>query len=1411
MLSRINWNRFKIKNEDYRKAFEELSYFLFCRKFSISEGIRADYNQTGLETYPIFNPRDKEWVGFQAKFFDNKLSDRSSIDQIKKSIKNAKKNYKHLDRIIIYTHQKFGSKNPVYKGEIEKEGGKIKIDWILDDNFKVLLFSNLDLAQLYFDIGDELGFIKACSDPKILTFLQSSEYIELPFINLETEKREDITKKILKVKQKNFLITGHPGAGKSYFVYKLFQVFSGLDKNNLKDVKKVLQKNKAVPMLINLKNCAFETIENVIRNRQNDYKVRTGNLKFIYLLDGLDELNTEKADNVLSYLYELEKDNNTKKIIISCRSGNLNKVKVKTYFKDIAEYKIDNLTKEHLDKYFAGKNTAHKSKLLAKLMSKNQGLLAEVKDILLIKLLWDTIETLNENSTILDLLDKKIKLLINEPQYRKNIEELNLLNPKENKIIELNKDISFHFQKRFQFRFSQKEIQKLILTKYPRIDYNAANTILNYIATLFFDGYSSLSPDEPDNTTFVYQHRRYQDFFFIQYLAKVYEENPKVLREFNVLSNRDFFENLFLYYMRNEYKKNRDLPGIIELNLIEVYLGNRNDFGADDPYYQNSSEFIPSLAIQDELVLQELLADESLAIKEKISLNLNEVKNKFSAWEKEKDNYRLNDYLKGVWSGGISFLLENIVIFWSFDKQKAANELRKILNEIIELFKKYKFRGNLKKDEQLDDPFWKRWEDYLYLLIVIKKEKPNDIFTNLVRGNYKNFEGNENKWATDESGKEKLVKSFLRVCINSKQKSFPEIIENLDDDELLMLLDILVSEKNLPLLIRDRGISQKVKSKITNITARNIRLLFCKAIFNIKITKEDKKFLEDTLKTLRDKRQVDWHMYKTHVEYAIVSYVLGQNSFTEYLKPQKGHPFKYYNELGLYAALFKDFVELLKNKKKIEAIARDYIRFINFYTEGVYNGKYLITDISFLWAQIFVSSTIEQQTLLNIKRRLITEENNINPSSFYLKVQNLDQKLFAKLINRSELQSFENRLNNWDDDFPSYVNYCFNLASFFANIDEQKAIAYIAQGINTGMVRHGWHKDIIVSYLLVDALEILWRNNWNSKSKLIEISKKVFRLTTRVSQITDGDHTWRGPYNVIDIVSQYDTDLAIELKNELQNNKRGRNISNSALSSILIGKIKVGLPFEEIEESMKEYNKDYRYDSKPDPDYYEQKFKTYLAVAQSDFYTKEERKKAFESAYQQVEEMKKQELDYFLRDIDFKEIKQDFVKLCEKYNKKVNVTFDEKEEYRQKTKISEADFIKELKKAKTKQKIAGLYKKLNNYNNGIVLANPESWKVLIEKTYSVNKNIKPFIELLKKNSFPHTDWFTSNSKYFHFGLGAALENINTKEEIISYLFDKTTGYGGFVNVMKSYEVVGNREMCMNLFRRYLRFCDFLVN
>lgn len=1412
-MHKISWDKFKVKNEDYRKSFEELSYFLFCRRHKRSAGIFRYHNQTGIETEPVKIKR--KLIGFQSKWFDSVIDK----EKINSSITRAKRKNPKLNKIVFYINQEFTEstgrkkKDSQLKIDIEShaKSENIDIEWVVLSNFEIILNqpSNLDLAQLYFDFSDEFGFIKAFSNPEILTFLQSSEYIELPFLNLKTQKIEDITKRILKLKQKTFLLSGHPGAGKSISMYRIFQILSGLDKTNIADSKKVFQSNKAIPMLVNLKSCAFETIENVIRERQKDYGLRNNKLNFIYLLDGLDELSSDKADQVLSYLCELEKSEKTLKIVISCRSGNLNRVKVKTYFKDISEYKIHDLTEDHINKYFLGKNEINKRNQLDKLIRKNKTLCCEIKDILLVKLLWDTIESLDEHSTILDLLDKKIELLVNEPQYKKNIDELNLLNPKEDKIIELNREISFKFQKRFQFRLAQKDIQQIILSNYPRIDYKAANEILNYIANLFFDGLPSPS-DGPDSTTFVYQHRRYQDYFFIQYLASIYEENPKILRELSVLSNRDFLENLLLPYLRAKYKKERNLPGIIELNLIDVYLGNRNDYGADDPYYQNSSEFIPAIAIQNTTVLEGLLSDESLAIKKKISIDLDEVKSKFIQWDKDKESWRLKEYLIGIWNGGISFLIENIVIFLRFGKKEETNEFREAFREILKLYDKYKFKENLKDKEsdRLNDPFWARWEDHLYLKIVLSKEKPKDILTNLIRANYKSFDRSKQMIGSQEEGIDKLVKSFFRAVIKANNKYLQDIISELDEEEILMLLDVLVSERNLPILIKNKNISNKLKTKISDIRVNDIKLIFCKKIFDLTISEDDRKYVEQTFKDLREKRPVDWHMYKTQEDYSVASYILDKISFEEYSKPQEGHPFRYYDELGLYSALYRAYIELLTNGRTLETIARDFIRYINFYYETA-GGKYLTVDMSFLWAIIFANSKEKLDKLRNVKNSLIKKENNLVPISFYFNLQNVDEKLFVKLISRTELQEFEQYLDTWDDDAPSYVNHCFKLASFFAQTDEQKAITYIAKGINEGMVRHGWHKDIIVSHFLIDALEILWRNNWLSRGELRTQSGKVYDLTKKVKQITDGDHTSRGPYTLLDMVSRYDLDFAIELKADTDKNYSERRYSsNVTLSSILRGKISRGYPMEEIEEEINHYRKDYRYDGKTDPDYYEHKFEIYLAISQSDFYSNEERKKAFENAYQQVEEMRKEGLDYYLSDLDYKNSKKVFIKLCKKYGKKVNVKFEKKEEYKTEYKLSEKQFIKELKKARTRQKMAVLLKQVNDK---VKLVNPKSWNLLVEKTYQIYKNINPFIELLRENSFPHTDWFRTNSQYFHFGLASALSNVNTREEAMNYLFDKTTGHGGFINVMKSYEVIGERDICIKLFRRFIRICDFLVN
>ena len=524
---------------------------MFCRNFKLKEGIRVDYNQVGIETYPI-EDKNQKLVGFQSKFFENKLSEASSINQIIHSIQKAKNSYKNLNRIIIFTHQSFGSKNPKYKVKIEKVAKPVKIEWFLDSNFKSILFlpSNLDLAQLYFGLCDDISFIKNSVNKEILTFLQSSLYLELP---VNDDKKKCISNLELDIRQsKNsiFLITGNPGSGKSILMHKLLEILGALDQSTERNMIKQLTRQGAVPSLVNLKNCTTDSLENILRGRQDDCKIRTNNLKFIYLFDGLDELSEHKADSVLSYISELKQNNNTHKIIISCRSGNLNKVKAITYFNDIVEYNIADLELSFVDKYFTAKSNVNKVTKLQEIKSSNPNILMEIKDILLINLLWDTIDELNEKSIITDLLEMKINMLINDPKHKKNIEGLNLLNPKNEVIISLNQDISFEFQKNYQYRFSQKRLQEIILNKFPRLDYQSVNIIINYIADLFFD--IDYSKDDKVQS-YVYQHRRYQEFFFAQKLKILYEKNPKILRKKNILSNHDFFENVFLIYLRKKY------------------------------------------------------------------------------------------------------------------------------------------------------------------------------------------------------------------------------------------------------------------------------------------------------------------------------------------------------------------------------------------------------------------------------------------------------------------------------------------------------------------------------------------------------------------------------------------------------------------------------------------------------------------------------------------------------------------------------------------------------------------------------------------------------------------------------------------------------------------------------------------
>ena len=100
-----NWDNFKAKfNENPQTNFEWFCYSLFCQEFKIPTGIFRYKNQSGIETNPITT--EDEVIGWQAKFYDTKLSDNKAdlIGMIEKS----KKAYSSLTKIIFYTNQEWG-------------------------------------------------------------------------------------------------------------------------------------------------------------------------------------------------------------------------------------------------------------------------------------------------------------------------------------------------------------------------------------------------------------------------------------------------------------------------------------------------------------------------------------------------------------------------------------------------------------------------------------------------------------------------------------------------------------------------------------------------------------------------------------------------------------------------------------------------------------------------------------------------------------------------------------------------------------------------------------------------------------------------------------------------------------------------------------------------------------------------------------------------------------------------------------------------------------------------------------------------------------------------------------------------------------------------------------------------------
>lgn len=893
-MYKIDWNIFKVKNDNSTRSFEDLCYHLFCRMHKFPEGIKADFNQAGLETFPQKSNVNHKIVGFQSKFFEH----TTDYKQIKSSVVKAIGLYENdLDEITIYinTDSKISSSSGKQIEQIADQK-KVKIKWFTKDQFKIALNepSNLDLAQLYFGVGDEYGFIKNNITLNDSNFLQSNQLLELPILNLLDNKKQDI-----KIVEKIILITGNPGSGKSILVKKMF-----FDQSKIGETLANFKKNSFLPMLINLKDCYAESLENIIRNRQKDYSVWKKSFKFIYIFDGLDELSEMQSEIILQYAQDLSEQNNTAHIIISCRKGSLNRLKLSQYFENFQRYEIGNLQLKHIETYFNKKADENKIDKLNLIKKKNPKLLKEINDVFLVKLLWDTVEQLNEDSTILDILELKIFSLLKSSDHKNNLEDLNLLNPKENYILKLNKALSYQFSKKYQYRFSHTSLTKVIENKFKKIDYKSVNQILNYNSNAFFD--TSSQDSNHSEVSYIYQHRRYQEYFFAGALKKKFEKNMKVIRSNGVILNSDFFDEIFIKYLEKEYRKTNNLAGLILLKSIEVYKKN-----GDQWYVLESDYFVDNIALQTEKNLEILLNDDILNVK--------------------------------------SFLRPTYVNAQKFFENSLETEAKNLVKSINE-----------------KDFDFKELEAYLFYQLCIKKSKN---YKDFLLSTFRDYYGklSDMHMALEQTNpKDYAIQCFFRVGLKHNLNDVISLIKDLNQKEITCLLDLLSENEFLPLFFKNSDLQIEIKNKIKAFKRKphldNLSVYFFKKNLGLIISSSQLTQITMVLTLLTEKLS-SYSLVRFLKPLSLLHNLIGEENFKNAFG---SHNFDV-RGIVKYSYLQQVYMNALKCEDPFSKYLADYFnRFGSWYPSEERFGH----KISGLWSYIFYFSNASSRDYLQINKLL---------------------------------------------------------------------------------------------------------------------------------------------------------------------------------------------------------------------------------------------------------------------------------------------------------------------------------------------------------------------------------------------------------------------------------------------------------
>ncbi|MFY8256836.1 NACHT domain-containing protein [Clostridium perfringens] len=815
-MSVSNWDDFNRKNKDKTKAFEDLCRLLFLReKNKSSYEYVYDTNEAGLEFKPVLC--DNKWFGIQCKYFSSDIDSSNKYKEIYSSIHRAIRNFKNqLDVIYVYTNGEF--KENLKENELEKakeENKKlttrqkiwdeciknnielkfVKADHILDS---VKSRENIDLYRLYFTEERKLDFLTSLITPDEKTFLNSDEFLDLNFEN---------SSNLIEIKnglnQNKFsLVLGDAGTGKSLALKKLCDYILKDYTKFYFEKTKVVDSNILFPVLIKLRECTNGNIEEIIRNRLRDYNIsRTNNEKQIcYLFDGLDEIPVKDVTSIINHIKRISEEVETKAIIVSSRCDSTNLVYLNQVSK-WTEYKIEDLSKEQKIQFLESKKSILSIETLK--LIKESKLLDYISDIFSLNLLYENIELIDINGSKIELIEISINSLFERYQKLPNI---NILYPKVENILNLCTEIAYIMQKNNRLYIELDEIHGLIRDVLFTSDIKAINSIVEMLLETCFERSFSF------NMTF--KHRRIQEYFLYRKIESEYYNNPNILRDLNLLANRDFICNVFLQTSLKRALRRKDFFKLSSLRLLESYLGRdyisdfSNDIIIGDKYnhveanYKYSERLFELLATYTESELDMLFKNDRLGILDIFKLNtLNE-----------------NTFIK------------LIKVYWEVNNVDITN-----------LLKKYK----------LIPEKCKLSEELIYCLLEINKVDIRELYEKIKKN-------------------KRYLSYFFKLLIKKDLSFIESIIYDLDVIEFECLCEALLNFENISILYyreKHTELFDLIKNKIIDFDTEydiNTKILFSFITsderFNGELEKEFEKYNKGHFWTWTDNLEISIYM-----------------------------------------------------------------------------------------------------------------------------------------------------------------------------------------------------------------------------------------------------------------------------------------------------------------------------------------------------------------------------------------------------------------------------------------------------------------------------------------------------------------------------------------------------------------------